>query len=62
MGITQQQRESLFFERMRPLSLVRRLIEPEEIATQVAFLSSPLGAITNGAAIRVEGGLIPTIV
>ena len=61
-GITEQQRESLFFERMRPLSLIRRLIEPEEIAAQVVFLSSKLGAVTNGAAIRVEGGLIPTIV
>ena len=60
-GITEQQRESLFFERMRPLSLIRRLIEPEEIAAQVVLLASRLGAVTNGAAIRVEGGLIPTI-
>jgi NAD(P)-dependent dehydrogenase (short-subunit alcohol dehydrogenase family) len=61
-GITQQQREALFFERMRPLSLIRRLIEPEEIAAQVVFLASKLGAVTNGAAIRVEGGLVPTII
>lgn len=54
-------REAAFFEKMRPLSLIRRLIEPEEIAAQVALLASPLGAITNGAAIRVEGGIVPTI-
>lgn len=60
-GTTPEQREVLFFERMRPLSLIRRLIEPEEIAAHVAFLASPLSAVTNGAAIRVEGGIVPTI-
>jgi len=60
-GLNEAEREVLFFERFRPLSLIRRLIEPEEIAAQVALLASPLGAITNGAAIRVEGGIVPTI-
>ncbi len=60
-GLDDAARETAFFERMRPLSLIRRLIEPEEIAAQVALLASPLGAITNGAAIRVEGGMVPTI-
>lgn len=60
-GLSEAERESLFFERFRPLSLIGRLIEPEEIAAQVALLASPLGAITNGAAVRVEGGMVPTI-
>lgn len=55
------EREAEFFAKMRPLSLIRRLIEADEIAAQVALLASPLGAITNGAAIRVEGGIVPTI-
>lgn len=55
------ERETEFFTKLRPLSLIRRLIEADEIAAQVALLASPLGAITNGAAIRVEGGIIPTI-
>lgn len=55
------EREAEFFAKMRPLSLIRRLIEAEEIAAQVALLASPWGAITNGAAVRVEGGIIPTI-
>jgi len=55
------EREMEFFVKMRPLSLIRRLIEPDEIAAQVALLASPLGAVTNGAAIRVEGGIVPTI-
>jgi NAD(P)-dependent dehydrogenase (short-subunit alcohol dehydrogenase family) len=56
------EREAEFFATLRPLSLIRRLIEGDEIAAQVALLASPLGGITNGAAIRVEGGIIPTIV
>jgi NAD(P)-dependent dehydrogenase (short-subunit alcohol dehydrogenase family) len=60
-GLTGAEREVQFFERFRPLSLIRRLIEPAEIAAQVALLVSPLGGITNGAAIRVEGGMVPTI-
>ncbi len=37
------------------------MIDPDEIASLVAYLASPLAAATNGAAIRAEGGLIPTI-
>ncbi|OUJ14791.1 SDR family NAD(P)-dependent oxidoreductase [Acetobacter sp. DsW_063] len=54
-------REAEFFAKMRPLSLIRRLIDADEVAAQVALLASPLGAVTNGAAIRVEGGIVPTI-
>lgn len=53
--------EAGFFDTMRPLSLIRRLIEAEEIGNIVAFLASPLAAATNGAAIRAEGGIVPTI-
>jgi NAD(P)-dependent dehydrogenase (short-subunit alcohol dehydrogenase family) len=55
------EREAEFFAKFRPSSLIRRLIEAEEVASMVAFLASPLAAVTNGAAIRVEGGLVPTI-
>ena len=55
------EREAAFFAKMRPLSLIRRLIEADEIAAQVALLASPWGAITNGAAVRVEVGIVPTI-
>lgn len=50
-----------FFERLRPLSLIRRLIDADEIGAIVTYLASPLAAVTNGAAIRAEGGIIPTI-
>ena len=53
--------EGEFFAKGRPSSLLQRLIEPDEIANMVAFVASPLSAATNGAALRVDGGLIPTI-
>ncbi|CAN5625448.1 SDR family oxidoreductase [soil metagenome] len=55
------EREAEFFKKARPGSLIGRLIEADEIASVVAYLASPLAAVTNGAAIRAEGGLVPTI-
>jgi NAD(P)-dependent dehydrogenase (short-subunit alcohol dehydrogenase family) len=55
------EREREFFEKLRPLSLIRRLIEADEIGAITAYLASPLAAVTNGAAIRAEGGMVPTI-
>jgi NAD(P)-dependent dehydrogenase (short-subunit alcohol dehydrogenase family) len=55
------QLESEFFTKGRPSSLLQRMIEPEEIADLVAYVASPLSSATNGAALRVDGGVIPTI-
>ena len=57
----EEKREAEFFAKFRPSSLIQRLIEAEEVASMVAFLASPLAAVTNGAAIKVEGGIVPTI-
>ncbi|GBD48872.1 SDR family NAD(P)-dependent oxidoreductase [Methylopila sp. Yamaguchi] len=54
--------EKEFFEKARPSSLIQRMIEADEIATLVAYLASPLSSATNGAALRVDGGLTPTVV
>lgn len=51
-----------FFKNMRPTSLLQRFLAVEEIATTVAYYSSPLASGTNGAAIRVDGGLIRSVV
>jgi NAD(P)-dependent dehydrogenase (short-subunit alcohol dehydrogenase family) len=53
--------ESDFFASERPTSLIQRMIEPEEIAAMVAYVASPLSSATNGAALRVDGGIVPTI-
>jgi NAD(P)-dependent dehydrogenase (short-subunit alcohol dehydrogenase family) len=47
-----------FFEKMRPSSLLRRFATTEEVANLVAYVCSPLSAATNGAALRVDGGVI----
>ncbi|TCL72252.1 SDR family oxidoreductase [Rhizobium sp. BK251] len=53
--------EAEFFAKHRSSSLLQRLISPDEIADLVAFVASPLSSATNGAALRVDGGVIPTI-
>ncbi|WP_425400305.1 SDR family NAD(P)-dependent oxidoreductase [Aeoliella sp.] len=50
-----------FMVENRPLSLIQRLIDPAEIANLVAFIASPRAAAINGAALRSEGGIVPTI-
>ena len=45
----------------RPQSLLQRLIEPEEIANMVAYLSSPLASATTGRRVRVDGGYVDSI-
>ena len=54
--------EREYFAKERPTSLIQRMIEPEEVASLVAYVASPLSAATNGAALRVDGGITPTIV
>jgi NAD(P)-dependent dehydrogenase (short-subunit alcohol dehydrogenase family) len=51
-----------FMRLHRPQSLLHRLIEPEEIANLVAYLSSPLASATTGAAVRVDGGYVDSII
>lgn len=50
--------ELAFIQQLRPTSLIRRFAEPEEVAALVAYLAGPKASATNGAAIRVEGGLL----
>ncbi|WP_433666489.1 SDR family NAD(P)-dependent oxidoreductase [Nocardia sp. CA-136227] len=55
----QAQRE--FMRAHRPQSLIQRLIEPEEIANMVVYLSSSFASATTGGALRVDGGYVDSI-
>jgi NAD(P)-dependent dehydrogenase (short-subunit alcohol dehydrogenase family) len=60
-NISVDQVEQDFFKNMRPTSLLQRFASVEEIADTVVYYVSPLASATNGASIRVEGGLIRSI-
>jgi NAD(P)-dependent dehydrogenase (short-subunit alcohol dehydrogenase family) len=53
--------EEDFFAHTRPSSIRQRFEKPEEIAAVVAFVASPLASAVNGAALRVDGGVVRSI-
>lgn len=55
------QAERRFFTEARPTSLLKRFIDPSEVAALVAYVCSPRASATNGAALRVEGGIISSM-
>jgi len=57
-GLSDTEMEQVFFTSMRGTSLLKRFIQPEEIANLVTYVASPLSAATNGAALRADGGVI----
>lgn len=57
-----EQVEKEFFEKTRPSSLIQRFASTSEVASLVAFVASPLSSAINGAALRVEGGVVRSIV
>jgi NAD(P)-dependent dehydrogenase (short-subunit alcohol dehydrogenase family) len=61
-SISTEQMEKEFFETARPSSLLKRFIEPREIADVVTFVCSPLASAINGAAVRAEGGVIRAMI
>jgi NAD(P)-dependent dehydrogenase (short-subunit alcohol dehydrogenase family) len=50
--------EKEFFEKIRPSSLIKRFATTEEVANLVVYVCSPLSSATNGAALRVDGGVV----
>ena len=53
--------ENKFMEENRSTSLIGRLINPKEIADFAVFISSPLASAINGAALRVDGGIVRSV-
>lgn len=60
-GVATQEAERRFVAENRPTSLIQRLSRPEEVADFVTFLGSARTGIVNGAALRIDGGLIRTV-
>lgn len=50
-----------FMQQNRPTSLIERLINPAEIADLVTYVSSARASAINGAALRVDGGLVRSV-
>jgi NAD(P)-dependent dehydrogenase (short-subunit alcohol dehydrogenase family) len=59
---TRAEVEKEFFRNVRPSSLLQRFARVDEVAALVAFVCSPLSSATNGAALRVDGGVVRSIV
>ena len=57
-GQTREQVEKEFFEKARPTSLLKRFATPDEVAAMGVFICSLLSSATNGAALRVDGGVV----
>jgi NAD(P)-dependent dehydrogenase (short-subunit alcohol dehydrogenase family) len=61
LGKTVDEMRSAYFETTGAASLLQRWATPEEIGAQIAFLCSDSAAAINGAAQRVDGGIIRTL-
>src|SRR6266478_1510713 len=50
--------EKEFFKSVRSSSLLKRFETPDEVARLVTFVCSPVASAINGAALRVDGGVV----
>ena len=50
-----------FIKANRPTSLLGRLIDPEEVASLIAYLCSPAASATTGSALRADGGVVRAV-
>jgi NAD(P)-dependent dehydrogenase (short-subunit alcohol dehydrogenase family) len=53
--------EKEFFRNVRPSSLLKRFATVDEVAAMVTHLAGEPSSATNGAALRVDGGVVRAI-
>ncbi len=53
--------EKEFFQNVRPSSLLKRFATVDEVAAMATYVASELSSATNGAALRVDGGVVRAI-
>jgi len=58
---TKERVEKEFFEQARPSSLLKRFITVDEVAAMTAYIAGESSLATNGAALRVDGGVVKAI-
>jgi len=56
-----EERAADFVKRVRPGSLIGRAATVDEVANMIAYIVSPLASATTGAALRVDGGIVDTL-
>lgn len=61
-GISNQQVEDEFFKNIRPSSLIKRFATPDEVASLVVYTCSVQASAINGTSLRVDGGVVRSIV
>jgi len=60
-GTSEAEFERRFFAEIRPSSLLKRFATVEEVANMVVYVASEEASATNGAALRVDGGVVRSI-
>jgi NAD(P)-dependent dehydrogenase (short-subunit alcohol dehydrogenase family) len=58
---TKAEVEKRFFEHVRPSSLLKRFATVDEVASMAVYLAGEVSSATNGAALRVDGGVVRAI-
>ncbi len=60
-GISTEQAEANFISDNRATSLIWRFARVDEVASMVTYVVSPQASATNGASLRVDGGVVNSI-
>jgi NAD(P)-dependent dehydrogenase (short-subunit alcohol dehydrogenase family) len=56
--ISREEAIQFFFREVRPTSLLQHFAHSDEVANLITYVASPLSSATNGAALRVDGGVV----
>jgi NAD(P)-dependent dehydrogenase (short-subunit alcohol dehydrogenase family) len=61
-GLTVEEAAVDFVKANRPSSIIQRASTVEEVANMIVYVCSPQASATTGAALRVDGGVVDSIV
>jgi len=61
-GVPKAQLEKEFVPTFRPSSIIQRVASVEEVANMVVYVCSPQASATTGASLRVDGGVVSSII